>query len=126
MDTHTHTHTETQTQTQIHRHTRRHMQRYTHTDTQTHTQTYTHTHRDTVLWVWGGFRWALKGEVRLSEVQGTSQEESGEDTMEAVDGRGHLFTETALTKAGHREGPGLWVAPRGLIVLSAQGPGLRG
>lgn len=54
---------------------------------------------------------ALKGEVRCSEVQVTSQEESREDNMEAVDGQGHLSTKTALTKAGHREGPGLWVGP---------------
>ena len=63
------------------------------------------------LWVWGGFIWALKGDVRRSEVQVTSQEESRENNTEAVDGQGHLFTRTAVTKAGHREVPGLWVGP---------------
>ena len=102
-----HTHRYTDTHTDLYTHTQRHRHTQTHTDRCTHTNT----HRDTVLWVWGGFIRALKGEVRCSEVQVTSQEESREDNMEAVDGQGRLFTKTALTKAGHREGPGLWVGP---------------
>lgn len=41
--------------------------------------------------------------------------------MEAVDGQGHLFTKTALTKAGPREVPGPCVGPlEGLLSFSAQ------
>ena len=117
MDTHTDTHIHTQRHRHIHKYTDTHVDTcrdiHTHRYTDTHTDRCTHTniHRDTVLWVWGGFIRALKGEVRCSEVQVTSQEESREDNMEAVDGQGRLFTKTALTKASHREGPGLWVGP---------------
>ena len=44
--------------------------------------------------------------------------------MEAVDGQGHLFTRTALTKAGQRSARPVGGPPRGSIVLSAQSPGL--
>lgn len=73
----------------------------------------------------GKFHMGSEGDVRCSVVQVTSQEETREDNTEAVDGQGHLFTSSALIKAGHREVPGLCVGPpRGSIVLSAQGPGL--